>query len=116
MQKDFTERDARWAADSDESCCAAALARVMLLGCPRQRDRGGIQPLPDREVSPVAPRTKRTTFMNTKIDSETPAPRKLEKPVREEQEMKREDLVTYVNETGGFDPPPGGGGGIDTDD
>lgn len=50
--------------------------------------------------------------MNTKIDSETPAPRKLEKPVREEQEMKREDLVTYVNETGGFETTTGG---IDTD-
>ncbi len=46
--------------------------------------------------------------MNTKIDSETP--RKLEKPVREEAEMKREDLVTYVNETGVVDDPP-----IDTD-
>lgn len=40
--------------------------------------------------------------MNTKIKTETTAPRKLEKPVREEQEMKREELVTYSAEGGGF--------------
>ena len=30
-----------------------------------------------------------------------PAPRKLEKPVRAEQEMSREQLVTYAGESGG---------------
>jgi hypothetical protein len=29
-------------------------------------------------------------------------PRKLSKPVREEAEMKREELVAYANESGGF--------------
>jgi hypothetical protein len=32
--------------------------------------------------------------------AETTAPRKLEKPVRETQEMDREQLVTYANEGG----------------
>jgi hypothetical protein len=32
---------------------------------------------------------------------ETTEPRKLEKPVREQQEMDREQLVTYTDESGG---------------
>ena len=42
--------------------------------------------------------------MNNKTPSNaTPStePRKLEKPSREETEMKREELVTYADEAGG---------------
>lgn len=42
-------------------------------------------------------------------------PRKLEKPVREDVEMTREELVTYTAESGGGSTgSSGGGGGITT--
>jgi hypothetical protein len=39
---------------------------------------------------------------NETVQSETvqTAPRKLSKPVREQPELKREELVTYTNESG----------------
>ena len=40
--------------------------------------------------------------MNKTIETEKVAPRKLEKPVREPAEMKREELVIYANEAGGM--------------
>ena len=41
-----------------------------------------------------------------KPTEQSTAPRKLEKPARETQELDREQLVTYANEA------PGGGGGF----
>jgi hypothetical protein len=38
--------------------------------------------------------------MKNKIN-EKPAPRKLQKPARDQQELAREQLVTYTDESGG---------------
>ena len=51
--------------------------------------------------------------MNTETKTET-QPRKLEKPVRAEQEMTREQLVTYAGESGGGGTPTTTGGGFVT--
>jgi hypothetical protein len=40
--------------------------------------------------------------MQNKIETtKKPEPRKLQKPVRDQQEMAREQLVTYTDESGG---------------
>ena len=43
--------------------------------------------------------------MDNEISMTTPtAPRPLKKPAREQQEMDREELVTYTDESGGSEP------------
>ncbi len=61
---------------------------------PRERRGSG-------SIEKLATTTRQRTTMNKTIETETTQPKKLEKPVREAAEMKREELVTYANEAGG---------------
>ena len=45
--------------------------------------------------------------MKTETANSSPAPRKLEKPARDQQEMSREQLVTYAGESEGAGPTTG---------